>query len=167
MSLESQTLQVKAGTLLEVYRKAFKCRFGQEPDINVSDDTETLRYVIEKIGFDRAKALLECYLLIEDDWLTSQGFSLRWFKNNINRVITQSASHSQTTGLRPKFVVVISVSGHPVCSHNQSEMGPNYWFKPMLWNDWVQAPYEKRAQGDPHLPGWSKSWDEWKFIEEH
>ena len=102
MAVETVNLQIKAGKLLDLYRRLFKERFGQDPVTHVTDDTEDLRWVVSSVGFDRAYALLESYFLIQDEWVAGQGFSIRWFKNNINRIITQSApSKKPGSGLNP------------------------------------------------------------------
>lgn len=128
--------------LLQVYADAFKQRFGEAPITN-SDDGEILRNLIDRLGYDKVKTLLIKYLQIQDDWISGQGFSLQWFKSNLNRVITMTdTGNGKKTG--PVYVVNITDKGVPVCSYDPSAMKGQSVFLPQTWDDWVKGNIEEK-----------------------
>ena len=130
------TLSREKVALTEIYKKAFKERFGQDPVIDTATDYPIFEWAINTLTFPRAKELLAAYLGIEDDWIEEQGFPLGIFKKQINRVIVAIGN----TGQIPKewFLVGHSESGVPVVSKNRNillETG----FKPIPWEKTASA----------------------------
>lgn len=163
--------QLKAGKLLELYKKCFEEKLGQAPMLNIGEAMDVLRWLINNLGYERSVLLIPAYFRIDDDWIKSQGFSLDWFRNNINRVIAMAGKAIR--GTEPIYVVNFTTGGYPVCSTNPHAMIEHTRFIPQLWDAWVRTePEEKLTLSTPsnltniarwqdagnNVPEWISNW---------
>lgn len=135
---------VKAGKLLELYKRSFEEKFGQSPMINVGEAMEILKWLVSNFTYERTESLIPSYFRIEDDWIKGQGYSLEYFRNNINKVIALSGNKNSSE--KQVYVVFYTESGYPVTSHNPNQYAEQTPFKPMLWDDWVKASVVDKLQ---------------------
>lgn len=135
-------LHKKAQRLWELYKHHFKQRLGEEP-VQEDGAHDILSNLCEKVGYDRMKSIIIRYFQVKDDWVQGQGFSLHWLKNNINKVISLTASATEINGPKPVYVVNITESGAPVCSTNPGGIENNI-FRVQLWDDWVRGDVEQK-----------------------
>lgn len=134
--MQQRDVQLGADRLLTHYRDLFYRKYGSQPLVEVVRAMEILRWAITNLGEARSNELLTTYFQIKDEWVEKRAYPLNWFRDNINEVIANSSTASEI----PKDVWVIGISdqsGHPVCSNNRNEMGAGYWFKPMLFSEWL------------------------------
>lgn len=68
-------------TLLSLYEKLYSDKYNKKPRINKYKEKWAMGDVIESIGFDRAKELIEYYFRV-----TKQGHPIQWFFYNFDRL---------------------------------------------------------------------------------
>lgn len=67
--------------LLSLYESLYSDRYNKSPRINKYKEKWAMQDVIESMGFDRSKELLEYYFKV-----TKQGHPLQWFFYNFDRL---------------------------------------------------------------------------------
>lgn len=174
--INSVDAQVKAGKLLDSYRQNFEARFSESPMVDVGSAMEICKWLVHNVGYEKSLALLHAYFQLKDEWIEKMGYSLQWFKDNINKVIISSGLRNK--GDFPVYVVAISESGRPVFSYNKFELkeyfhkgDSPYYYKPVLMSDWVKLSTEKKPQvkkEDLEAVGndvglWFLNWKEWGY----
>lgn len=132
--IQAVEIQDRAGKLVELYRKLWAKRFQDAPVLDVSSSMESARFLIIKMGYERSQTLITNYMALEDDWILNQGFSLEWLKGNVNKVLVKTNQQQKVDAIY--WVVGFSESLVPVLSKNQWEMGKEYWWKPMLFEEY-------------------------------
>lgn len=70
-----------AFALLDFYVKNYRLKYGKDPRINRYRDKWIMNDIIEGIGYDRAKILVEYYFHV-----TNAGHTLQWFAYNYDRL---------------------------------------------------------------------------------
>ena len=67
--------------LLTFYTKLFHDRYGRKPVVNLYKEKWAMNDVIDSVGFDRAKELLEYYFKVNNP-----SHNLTWFFYNFDRM---------------------------------------------------------------------------------
>lgn len=138
--LEAVDVQTKAGKLLDLWSQLFHNRFGEKPIVDISEMMEPFRWLATNFGYDKTVTLLPKYFQIQDDWIRNQGYSIQYFKNNLNKIIAMTG----TSLSNEQYVVAMTECGAPVLNTNPSIMGTGFWFKPVLHNDWINKQKVKK-----------------------
>lgn len=81
---------------LDTYKKAFSQRYGAEPPLT-EKDTAQAKALTKSLGVERAKALIETYLSMNDEWFLTRGHDLHTFLNNLNLVNNKYETGSYTS----------------------------------------------------------------------
>lgn len=115
-TLETVIIQGNAQRLLQLYTSLFKDRFGADPILDVNECMEVLRWLIQKVGAEKAEQLLTVFFSLNDEWVINRAFPLQWLQKNINQVIAASVTVDKAN--RPLYVVGYTTSGVEVLSTN-------------------------------------------------
>lgn len=151
---------------VDAYKKAFKELFQAEPDVT-DEDKSAMRRLLQRHKFKSSdlKLLIAAYLALEDDWLRKQGFPLRLMEKNFNSIAVSLGSQAAP---KKHYVVAISESGKPCVDINPGTMGRTYWYKAVLWDDWIEQGFDERLQISRYehedinndWKSWFKLWEE-------
>lgn len=67
--------------LLSLYEKLYSEKYNKSPRINKFKEKWAMQDVIESVGYDRARVLLDYYFRV-----TKQGHPIQWFFYNFDRL---------------------------------------------------------------------------------
>lgn len=127
--------------LLDIYRDAFKKRFGDFPIIDLQTALEIMKWANETFKFERAKELIRTYLQMNDEWIEQQAFPLEIFKKQINRVIASNGPGHWGED----WLVGFTETGIAVYSKNRDVL-KQLGFNPVPWEEYEQDPDSARKE---------------------
>jgi len=154
--------------VLDSYIRSFRSIFQTAPDIT-DEDKAAVRRLLGRVKMDKTQIERLCseYFLLEDEWLKNNGFQLRFIESRYNAIMARCAD---IKGFKRHYVIAINEIGRPQIDHNPNAMGKDFWFKPVLWNEWLKSPDEKRLciskerhlKAGNNLDRWVENWREWE-----
>lgn len=87
MTISEVELQKQATELLDLWQKEFEIATGRKPLVSPALETENMRKLIKKSGFEYAKEIIVGYFKTRNEWIKEKGFPIPYLLNNLNEVI--------------------------------------------------------------------------------
>lgn len=127
--------------LIGHYIERFRLLFGDTPVLE-DEDVHIAGWLVRQYPLPKAKAFVDLYLTLDNEWLKLQGRPLRLLRRQINAIIVNNQpGHKET----PRFVVGFSEDGHPILTTDRDWLkGEKGFYKPVLWEEWLKLPIRKK-----------------------